>query len=194
MKNLIGIIVSVAVILCFFYVLRFLYKRITLLIKLKRISVKKHIKIIKTHSFWYLGSINKNKCDFYILTPYKLFSVCLWSTPWKNCDLYIDKNRYYYKYFIVLFGKLGEFLKLQFKSAPKKALFCDHNYKYDCMWYGKEQINVILLHPVCNDIQIRTNNEWKIIGNGDKLPQYNSYIYSLQGLIRELDGEQTYND
>ena len=177
-------LIALALIISFPFI-RFLFKRISLLFKVKSFCKKQGVILHKTSTFWYLGVRNGGGCNFYMETPNKIYSVKLFPTLKKqSCVRFLDNRRYYIEKFMVLFGSWGASVKFSFKSRVKKLNEINFKHKFNTEWNAKPLVPVLLINPICEKVQLKNGDTNQIICDGDTV--FETYVFGLKGLIKEI--------
>ena len=180
---LIGII---AVIALFPYIC-FLFKRLISVGKIKRICRNQGYIIHPTHPLWFLGSKNRNKCDFYIETANEVFAIKFFGMPSRLSILIIKENRdYFIRKYIVLLSKFAGTHFPVFDRKPKPLPIYDFRYQYKNEWESKTQRTILLVNPDPMEIrQLPQHGSEVSLGAGDMI--YGMEIDSLSRLLGELE-------
>ena len=173
----------VAVLLLIPY-LRILTKRIMLVVKIRKCMKKSGARLVPTHRLWMFGLRHRAKCDFYIETRHKVYSVKLFSTKrrlstliFQNDGSYILRNEF------AIFSYGGAH-RLSFDGLPQAFPQYDFKYRFSETWYLKDFVPVLLVHPICYQIQ----QNGKDITSGDFA--HGIFIYSLSRLLSKIEYEE----
>lgn len=155
---------------------------------------KKNGAILKgAHAFWLLGRRNGRSSDFYIETSKKVFSVKLFPIGNKRAQLFFTNNESYFirKYF-VLIGAFATSAKFSNDSRTKKIPSYNFKKNYKDIWYIKEFIPILLIHPCCNDFLYQvSSNKYEVI-NSEEIINGMSILW-LSDLLRIIHEEHYEN-
>ncbi|MBQ2881728.1 MAG: hypothetical protein IJE40_05620 [Clostridia bacterium] len=189
MKILIPIL-SVVLILISIPYIRFLFKRIQLYIKIKKICTKKKYRFHKNGSLWFLHTQARQNCDFYIETKNEVFAVKLFCVlkRFSNTLIFTDESEYFIRDFTAIPTLSGGY-RLPTNGKINKMINYNYRYHYKNEWEIKDPVNVLLINPVPHEIrrQSKNGNE-TILGNGD--PVHGARIYSLSGFLTILERDK----
>ena len=123
-------------------------------------------KFIPTHTFWYVGSLEKDKCDFHVIYDKRVISVKVISLLSSRVFLnFVDKTSYEIKTF-----KKGETFSVKegVKYTLKKKKTFNFNYKRPEKFGKLPQARVLLMnHPLPARITKTVGTERVILSRGD---------------------------
>ena len=178
------ILIAIAIILLLPYI-RFLFKRITLCVKVKSFCKKENLIFHRTGIFWWLGVRKSGRCNFYIEAPKVVYSIKLIPTlKSKSCIHFFENRRYYIEKFLVLFGRWGSPALFSFKSKIRDMGELDFKYEFKKEWSAKRLVPILLINPSCNCVKLKGGNSEQIICDGDIV--YESHIFGLKGLMTKI--------
>lgn len=182
MNFLLFVFLLVCVILAIPYIRQFI-KRIELAFKISDCCKKNNFLLHKTHTFWMFGSARSYHCDFYIETIDTIYSLKLFGVKRYHSELFFTyDNKYFIRNYIAFAA--GMFSRIPVDSAKKNLHSYDFKYDFHEDWHLKKFKPVLLINPVCYQINYCTRTGSEIIGSGEI---YNDmYISSLSGFIRDI--------
>ena len=123
-------------------------------------------KFIPTHTFWYIGSVEKEKCDFHVIYDKRIISVKVISLLSSRVFInFVDKSTYEIK----TFGRTEVFnVKEGVSYSLKKKKPYDFNYKRPDADAKLPQARVLLMnHPLPARITKTVGNERVILTRGN---------------------------
>lgn len=169
---------------------RYLFKRISLAVRLKRACKKRGARLIYTHPLWLLGGRRGKGCDLHIETDSEIISVKLFQMLRRSSSLHLNSSGQYQCEHLVLalFGRIGGSSSLTFKTKPRHLPYYD--FSKGLSKTDKPQKRLLLIHPVCSSFFIQSKETGK--GENEAYIGYeigNCELYSLSPLIRYLDKE-----
>lgn len=160
---------------------RIFAKRILLVCKVQKCVKKSGARLVPTHYFWMFGSRRAVNCDFYIETKDTVYSVKLFATKRRLSTLLFQSNGKYVTRGEFAIFSYGGAHKLSFDSAPRMLPRYDFQYRFAENWYLKELVPVLLVHPICYQIQ----NNGKDVTSGDMVNGV--FVYSLSRLLSKIE-------
>lgn len=190
------------VIVCFcFPYIRCIFKRIDLLIKIKKICWKKGYILQATHPLWFLGGKEGKNCDCTIETEKELFAIKLFGVLRRRSVLVFTENREFYTRILV-----GMLLLIRESFDSKARLFpkYDFSMKNKAISGAKKLRKILLVNPVPMEVLMQAENgkenivspfpvemlmqaenaKETIISPGDEVNGME--FYNLSGLLNEL--------
>lgn len=181
--------ILIAVIILFFPVyrfLRFLFKRIILLAKIKRVCKSQNYGIYGTRPLWFFSTKRTPTCDFYIDTSNTVFAIKLFGVMNRHATLVFTDSREYFVRIFLGVAHIGGLVPLE--SKAKKLPAYHFRYKYNTDWNIKEPKNILLIHPVCLEIRKKPDRQDEvIIGDTEKI--CGMTVHSLSRFIGLLSNE-----
>ncbi len=179
--------VAIAIILLFPYI-RFIFKRISMHLKLKTFCKREGLTLHSTRPFWWLGVRRGGGCNFYIETPKTIYSVKLFSTLSKqSCVHFLENRNYYIENFLVIFGSWGTSAKFSLKSRIRMMKSLDFKYKFNDEWNTKSLSQILLINPTCRAIKLKINDNERFVCDGDEL--FEARAFGLKGLLNEIKAQ-----
>ncbi len=177
--------IAVAVILVLPFV-RLMCKRVVMSFKLQKLCKKNCYKLFPTHPFWMLGSKRGHKCDFYIETDRRIFSVKLFCVmPKKATLVFTDKGNFFVRRYIY-FMSYGGGIASPIDGKQQKYTDYDFRHGFRNEWETRSHRSILLIYPISTEIRLQYGHgEEKLLGCGEFIN--NSEIQSLSGLISELE-------
>ncbi len=179
--------------------LRFVIKRLILFSKIKVLCNKYRFELVKSHFLWFMGNTGMEKCDFYIVTCEKVYSVVLCRSLIKNCTLRFEGNTLTKEYNMILYNVWGQIFRIPFRLYSRQRRNCNFKYAFQPRWEGKEIAYIALINPAVSEIRKLTTKGEMIIGDGDCV--WGLTIFSLRGFLREItehskriNGEDQHNE
>lgn len=170
------VVLAVALLILFFPTAVFAFKRIAFCIRLKSVCNRNAYPLIPTHFFWFLGNFRGGKCDCYVQTPERVYSVKLCGGSSKTFIDFVDDARYARR---SIRFHISPALPVMRETGKKKF-----DFRYRCPEPHAAQITpVILMYPMPLKVSYRR----KEIGNGDFIGE--GYFYDRAGFMKILDGE-----
>ena len=167
--------------------MRFIVKRLILIIKLKKLCRKSNAKLYLTHPFSLFSGIHGKNCNLYIETQYEIMSVKLFGLGDKPYYItFMPDRRYTVTRFFIVPGARGVFnqpIVSKEKNIPRYRF----DYKFKSEWNFKTFRKILLINPVSMDHKVRNKSSWKYLCNGDFL--YDIETYSYNGLKRIIEKE-----
>lgn len=175
--------ILIAVIILFFPTyrcLRFLLKRTVLIFKIKQVCKSKNYIMHGTRPLWFLGRKSTPSCDLYIETPDTVFAIKLFGVANRHSTLvFTEKREYFIRIFLGL-SHIGGTVPIE--SRRKKVPAYQFRYKYNTDWNVKEPKNILLIHPVCLEVRVKSDHKDEaIIGDTEKI--YGMTVHSLSRFI-----------
>lgn len=164
---------------------RYLIKRLSCCIKIKKFCKKNGYILYKTHTLWFLGGKGNRRCDFYIEMPENIYAVKLFGVMRKKYKLVLtDSGKYYMRDAFAMFLPYRVFL-LPFDRRKRPLPDYDFRYKHDSFGDAKPHTNVLLVNPVSHEIRSSTSTgSEQILLPGD---EYNGMkVYSLSTFMQDL--------
>lgn len=166
---------------------RYLFKRISLAVRLKRACKKCGARLIPAHRLWLLGGRRGKNCDFHIDTENEIISVKLFQMLRRSSSLHLNSScEYQCEHLVIaLFGKFGGSSSVTVKTKPRHLPYYDFSRKLPET--DKPQKKLLLVHPACSSFFIQS----KETGNGEH-EAYVGYsigdceLYALQALLKYL--------
>lgn len=167
--------------------IRYFFKRVLCMIKIKRICRKKKYKLHKTHPLWFLGGKYRHTCDCYVETPKDVFSIKFFGIQRRiKILIFKENNEYYTRRFFVIPYILGN-IWFKFDGDHIKLPDYDFKYKYRREWEEKALHKILLVNPIT--MTVRTQSSTGIernIREGDMA--CGMEMHNLSNLIRILNG------
>ena len=193
------IVAIVAVCSCLPYI-RCLYKRLLLLVKIKKVCKEKGHYLQGMHAFWFLGGKNGTRCDCVIETAKEVFAIKLFGMPRRKRILVFTEKREYFTRMLV-----GMLLLIMESFDSKIQLFPE--YDFACVNHevsgDKKLRKILLVNPVPMEMVFRAergketrlshfpmenmpkeNAKESILSPGDEL--YGLEVANLSWLMKEL--------
>ena len=169
---------------------RYLCKRISLAVRLKRACKKRGARLIHAHPLWLLGGRRGKSCDLHIETDSEIISVKLFQMLRRSSSLHLNSSGQYQCEHLVLalFGRIGGSSSLTVKTKPRHLPYYDFGKGLPDT--DKPQKRLLLVHPVCSSFFIQSKEPGK--GENEAYIGYeigDCELYSLSPLIRYLDKE-----
>ena len=166
---------------------RLVFKRISMVIKLKKACKKCGAKLIPTRKLWFFGGRKCKSCDFHVETEKEIISVKLFQMLRRSSSLHFTKNEEYYceHCVIMLFGRYGGSHSITVKTKPR--LIPDYDFSYKLPQTDKPKRKLLLINPVCTSFFIHSKEKHHEQGRadiGDRLGDIE--LYALKPLIRYL--------
>ena len=178
------LLIAVAVVLLYPYI-RFLIKRIALLVKLKSFCKREGLILHKTSALWWLGVRKSGRCNCYIETQKSIYSIKLFPVfKSKSCVHFLENRSYYVEKFLILFGKWGGSALFSFKSRFRKMGEIDFAYGKDEQTEPKKLTQVLMFSPSCICVKLKRANDEQIISDGDSI--YECLAFSVKGLMTQI--------
>lgn len=168
-------------------IIRFVFKRISLIRKLKNACRKANATLICTHPLWFLGGRKGKRCEIHIETETELISVKLFQMLRRSSSLHLTENGEYYceHCIIALFGRYGGSSHITYKTKPK--LMPEYDFSYKRPDTDKPIRKILLVNPICAVFHIHTkeNARWQGIADiGDTVKGIE--LYALKALTEHL--------
>ena len=166
--------------------LRLFLKRISCMIKIKKLCASKRYDLHATHLFWFLGSKRSKKCDLYIETANEVFSIKLFGIPRRLSILILKENgEYFIRSFIALIS-YGGGIRFPINGKPKPMPVYDFRYKYRYEWEIKTPRRVLLVNPVSMEFKRQPHHGGEVtVGAGEIVNGME--IDSLPRLLGDLE-------
>ena len=165
---------------------RLLVKRISCMVKIKKICNKRGYKAYATHPLWFLGSKHAKKCDLYIETANEIFAIKLFGMPRRRTTLVLKENGEYFVRSFIAFAPYGSAIRYPIDSKPKPMPVYDFRYKYKNEWEIKTPRHVLLVNPVSMEFRRQPQHGSEVIvGAGDIVNGME--IDSLPRLLGDLE-------
>ena len=184
MKTLLIAALAALIIFLFPYI-RVIFKRVSLGIRIKKLCADGRVKLHKTRPLWLFGLRIGKKCDFCLETAGTIRAVKLFEMKSRRSELILtDDSEYIIRNYIAFAA--GMFSRIPVDSA-KKPLSIDFRHDFHDEWYGKRFVPVLLVHPVCMQINYQSKSEQRIISAGETVNEM--YIASLSKLISDIEKE-----
>ncbi|MBQ8432632.1 MAG: hypothetical protein IJX28_07075 [Clostridia bacterium] len=170
--------------------LRWIYKRVTLAVKLKACCKSKGFRLVGNRPLWMFGTSGGSVCDCYIETARTLYAVKLFSTPSKRSTLvFDDKGHYCFQKKIPLAGGYGGSIEYPKESRHRPMPAYDFRRGYRMEWEIKTPVRVLLINPVCREIRYASlQGGGRMLGAGDMVN--NCRIYPLSRFLGELEAQR----
>lgn len=185
MKLLIFAVLIAAVIYLLPYI-RVGIRRIMLAIKLSSLCERTGARLYKTHQLWLFGGSRGRACDFYIETGETVWSVKLFGMKRRTTELcFTDDRRYFIRSYIAFAA--GMFSRVPLDSKKRELPAYDFRAGFRDEWYMKRFKPVLLVNPVCLQINYTSAGGNRIVGAGEILNDM--YIYSSSRLISDIETE-----
>ncbi len=177
---------AVLLLLSFPYI-RLIFKRFSLVFRLKKACADASCKLIPARFLWFMGARSARGCDFYIETRREIIAVKLFSVLRKKNDLiFADGRKYFIRRYIAVIAAGGGF---RYPVDGRRRTLPDYDFRRNFLpeWELKTPRRILLINPVCNEIKFRApNGREQIIGTGQYVNNYQ--IMTLSRLIGELNG------
>lgn len=147
---------------------RCFFKRLSCLIKIKRVCRKKKIRFYATHSLWFLGKKTSKNCDFYLETANEVFAIKFFGMPRRLSFLIFKENGEYFIRSYITFFSYGGGYSIPINSKPKTMPTYDFRYNYKDEWELKNPRNILLVNPVSLEFRRQPQHGSEmILGVGD---------------------------
>lgn len=184
MKLLI-IAAAIALIICLVPYIRVFFKRLKLAGELSKLCRSGKVRLHKNHALWLFGTRRGKDCDFYLETGDTIWSVKLFGVKTHHSELNLtDDGKYFMREYIAFAA--GMFSRIPLDSK-KHELAVDFRADFNDDWYSKLFKPVLLVNPICMQINYSTKTESRVIGAGEIVNEM--YIYSLSRLISDIKSE-----
>lgn len=122
-----------------------LFKRLSLLSKIKRACREKEYHLRGTHPFWFLGGRNGKGCDCIIETAEEVFAIKLFGEPRrKRILVFTEKKEYFTRILAGVLLVLKESFDGNAKPFPEYDFACVNKETPD----GKKLRKILLINPV----------------------------------------------
>ncbi len=181
------LIAALAALIALFPFIRCAFKRIFLVVKLKKACKKGGASLFPARFLWFFGTKRGRSCDFYIKTRREIISVKLFGTPRRHCELiFTYDGGYFIRNFVAVVAPGGGFrYPLDGKRRKMPEYDLRHNFRAD--WELLTPRRILLVHPVCNEIKTRADNGREaILGTGQYINGLE--MQTLSRLIGEING------
>lgn len=163
--------------------LRIFVKRILLIAKTRKCVKKSGARLVPAHSLWMFGRRRAKRCDFYIETKRTVYAVKLFSTKRRlSTLLFRNDGKYVIRNEFAIFSYWSAH-KLSFDGLPHALPRYDFKYRFSEEWYLKDLVPVLLVHPICYQIQ----HNGKDVTSGDMVNGI--FVYSLSRLLSKIEYE-----
>ena len=162
--------------------LRLLYKRLALVIRLKSVCKSHGYQFIPTHHFWWLGWTRGLNSDFHVVTQDTVYSVKLIGTVSKRILFnFVDETNYSVRNLMFQFSAAAYHVPYK----PKKKKPYQFNYELPDECITKKMIPVILMNPVSSIVSFSAfGAKRKLVENGDYVNE--GYFFSGSGFLDRL--------
>ena len=176
---------AVVALLALYPYLRFIFKRIISMKKIKRLCLERGYRIHETGRFTIFSTNRAKGCDFYIETEKEIYAIKLFGVLRRRCSLVIKENGdYFIRGYIVILSYAAN-LNFPVDRRLKHMPEYDFEYKYngECQ---KPLKRVLLLNPICTSLLCESKNGWRAGLSGDeisgkmRLYTVNSFIESIK--------------
>ncbi len=191
MKLLVWIAVPVLAWLGLSY-LRIAVKRLQLFLSIRTLCKRKGWTLFGTHRLWMFSPNGYQSCDFHLFTGAHLYCVKLFSVRYRRSVLCLcEGHRYYIRQFL---GLVGMAASARIPIDGKQRTMPQYNFRYRLKpeWDTAQVHNILLLSPVCMEVNTHGADRKKVIvaGMGDRY--YDMQLYSRPRFLSrvELDNEK----
>lgn len=148
----------------------------------KRIGARLH----KNHPLWLFGGSRGRACDIYIETDETAWSVKLFGMKRRTTELcFTDDRRYFIRSYIAFAA--GMFARVPLDSKKRELPAYDFRAGFRDEWYMKRFKPVLLINPVCLQINYTSACGNRIVGAGEIMNDM--YIYSSSRLMSDIVAE-----
>lgn len=163
------VLIGIVAVIALFPYICFLFKRLICMGKIKCVCRNKGYTLHATHSLWFLGSKNKNKCDLYIETANEVFAIKFFGMPNRLSILILKENGdYFIRKYIVLLSKFAGTHFPVFDRKPKPMPIYDFRYQYKNEWESKTPRHILLVNPDPMEIRQQPRHGREVsLGAGD---------------------------
>ncbi len=182
-EQLIGILkmiaaVAVIAVIPFLYRLcRIFSKRMAMRSELMRTCKLRGLELLPTHSFWMFGRNGGAHCDFYLVGKRTAYAVKLFTTRSYHMELHFtDDGRYYTRKYLSFNA---------WDTRYRRLVAYDFREGLRPEWRMKEIVPVLLINPICREIDYVTRNVKMPLGAGDVVN--NMRIYTISRLLEKLE-------
>ena len=166
--------------------IRFFFKRVLLLIRIRRICKKKNYNLQKAHIFWFLGSKRSKKCDVYIETANQLFAIKLFGIPKRRTILVFKENGEHFIRSFIAIVSFGSAIHFPINSKPKPMPAYNFRYKYRDEWEIKTPRRILLVNPVSMEFRLQPQHGNEVIVGAGEIVN-SMEIHSLPRLLEDLE-------
>ncbi len=170
------IIAAIAAMPFLYALLRILCKRLKLRSKLVSACKANGFDLVPTHAMWMFGKNSGTNFDFFIVGRRTVCAVKLFTTRSYHMELHFtDDGKYYTR----------KYLSFNAWDTKRRQLFslCRDSLRPE--WRMKEIVPVLLINPICREIDYVTKNIKKPLGAGDVVN--NMRIYTISRLLDKLE-------
>ena len=171
--------------------IRIFCKRLSLCRRLTAACKKHGWTLSPAHRFWYFGRKNDARCDVHIVTKHDVYSVKLFSVPFRSSTLvFTGGYGYFIRRYLGLIGIYGGAATIPLDG--RRQVLPQYRFRegFDALWETKHHHKILLLSPTPFEIlRIPKEGKQQILGAGDLVLDMNVYSLSrLLGRIEQLDG------
>lgn len=168
---------ALLLIILLFPFISFLWKRVFLWMKWKVVCKRNGLQWFPTHFFWFLGNFKGGKCDFYVQTPERVYSVKLCGASSKTFIDFGDDTHYS--------RRSIRFHISSVLPVPRVKRKKEFDFRYHC----PENLRTAQIKPIVlmDPMPLKVTYANKEIGNGDFTGE--GYFYDRAGFLRLLSDE-----
>ncbi len=172
--------------------LRIGYKRIRLYATLSKLCRKHGWTLFGTHKLWLFSGNGCKNCDVHLFTGRHLYCIKLFAVRYRRTVLCLCEGRQYYiRQFLGLIG-MATSATIPVEGKRKTMPAYHFRYRLKPEWDTAQIHNILLLNPVCMEVNTYGNDGKRdvVAGTGDRY--YDMQLYSLARLCArmELDNEE----
>lgn len=166
--------------------IRYFFKRLSCMFKIKRMCRNKSFKIHAVNPFWFLGNKYSHKCDLYIETPNEVFAIKLFGMLRRRSVLIFKENGEYIVRKFIALSAYGSVIQNPIDSKPKLLPNYDFRHRYRVEWEIKTPRNILLINPVSMEFRRQPDHGSEtIVGAGDIVNGIE--VDSLSHLLGDLE-------
>ena len=135
--------------------IRCFFKRLKLHSKIKKVCRGKGYHLQGTHSFWFLGGKNGNRCDCTIETEEEVFAIKLFGVPRRKRILIFTEKK---EFFTRIFAGMLLLIRETFDSNERLVPEYDFAMKSKDAPSNKKLRKILLINPVPMEMLIQADN------------------------------------
>lgn len=176
----------VIIILLLVPVFRFLCKRLSALIAIRKVCKQHGYRYVSVNRFVLFSGMKRKNCDFYIISDRSIYSVKIAGMFCKgSCINFINETTYAVK--IVLLRFASSYHSILFKEKTKSPF--DFKYRYPEYAYDRVFVPILLYCPVAMRITKTSGTATRQVGNGDDIDE--CVFYTKSGFIKRLNHDES---